>query len=265
MEYKLINHGKKDLIIIFQSAGRIPKDSFDKILKNEISSEEIREFHKSYTWFKFCKYEFVDYLFIEDYYSNSYGWYMFDSGTSIIDNLNKEIYEFISKNNYKTVTAFGSSKGGTGALIYGIRNPLINNVFSLVPQIKSVDYIDKWLSPYKKLFFPQKNEEIENYFNDIFFNPELYQEKNYVNTNIYLYTGVGDEQFTEALLFNMYLNDKEINNNIIINSSLKKHNEIVMDNVPFVRSALKLIALKEIVKGPRLYNIKENIQILKDK
>ncbi|PTJ59741.1 hypothetical protein BU006_06260, partial [Mammaliicoccus sciuri] len=78
-------------------------------------------------------------------------------------------------------------------------------------------------------------------------------------------TGVGDEQFNETLKFNKYLNDKNINNNIIINSSLKKHNEIVMDNVPFVRSALKLIALRKEMKGPRLYNIDDNILILRDK
>ncbi|CAG7914649.1 hypothetical protein SSCS72_02450 [Mammaliicoccus sciuri] len=65
---------------------------------------------------------------------------------------------------------------------------------------------------------------------------------------------MGDEQFNETLGFNKYLNEK-INNNIIINSSLKKHNEIVMDNVPFVGSALKLIALRKEMKGPRLYTI----------
>ncbi|WP_192978114.1 hypothetical protein [Mammaliicoccus vitulinus] len=265
MDYKLVNNNKKDLIIIFQSAGRIPKETFERITNNDVSKDEVKKLHEKYTWFKFSEFDYVDYLFLEDYYSKSYGWYMFDSGRSIIEELNKELHEFISKKNYKNVTAYGSSKGGTGALIYGIKNPLINNVFALVPQIHAVDYIDQKLSAFKKLFFPNDDKTTENYFNNIFFNEELYQESNYRNTNIYVYTGVGDEQFNEALKFNKYLNDKNINNNIIINSSLKRHNEIVMDNVPFVRSALKLVALEKVMKGPRLYNIDDNILILKDK
>ncbi|MBO1218482.1 hypothetical protein [Mammaliicoccus sciuri] len=265
MEYKLVSNNKKDLIIIFQSAGRIPKETFEKILRNDVSKSEVKKLHEKYTWFKFSEYDYVDYLYLEDFYSSSYGWYMFDAGHSIIDELNKELYDFIIKNEYKNVTAYGSSKGGTGALIYGIKNKLINNVFSLVPQIHAVDYIDKKLSDYKKLFFPDGDKKTENYFNSIFFNPDMYNEKNCENTNIFLYTGVGDEQFNETLEFNKYLNNKNINNNIIINSSLKKHNEIVMDNVPFVRSALKLIALRKEMKGPRLYNIDDNILILRDK
>ena len=46
---------------------------------------------------------------------------------------------------------------------------------------------------------------------------------------------------------------------------MKKHNEIVMENVPFVRSALKLIALNKTMKGPRLLNIDDDILLLKDK
>ncbi|WP_239372217.1 XcbB/CpsF family capsular polysaccharide biosynthesis protein [Mammaliicoccus sciuri] len=51
------------------------------------------------------------------------------------------------------VVLYGGSKGGTGALIYGIKSELINNVFSFVLEIHAVDYIDKKLPDYKKLFF----------------------------------------------------------------------------------------------------------------
>ncbi|PTJ55382.1 hypothetical protein BU006_13515, partial [Mammaliicoccus sciuri] len=72
------------------------------------------------------------------------------------------------------VVLYGGSKGGMGALIYGIKNKLINNVFSLVPQIHAVDYIDKKLSDYKKLFCPDGDKRTESYFNSIFFNPDMY-------------------------------------------------------------------------------------------
>jgi len=265
MDYKLVDNNQNELIIIFQSAGRIPKETFERLLNGNVSKEEIKSLHEKYTWFKFSEYDYVDYLFIEDYYSNSYGWYMFDKGESIIDELNQELTDFITKKNYKKVTAYGSSKGGTGALIYGIKNPLINNVFALVPQIHAVDYIDRKLSPYKKLFFPNTDNNIENYFNNILFNDDFYKDTNYLNTTIYIYTGMGDEQFKETLKFNQYLKKIDVDNNIIINTSMKKHNEIVMENVPFVRSALKLIALNKTMKGPRLLNIDDDILLLKDK
>lgn len=60
------------------------------------------------------------------------------------------------------------------------------------------------------------------------------------------------------------LEKRNINNNIIINSSFKKHNDIVMDNVPFIKSALKIITMHKKMQGPRLKQITSNVLLLKD-
>lgn len=264
-KYKLINNNKKELVVVFQSAGRITTDLFEKIINNTAKTSEIKEAHEHYSWYKLKENKYVDYLYLEDFYSNSYGWYMFDEGESIIDKLNKQLKDFIMLHGYENVTAFGSSKGGTGALLYGIKNPLINNVFSAVPQIHAVKYIDTYFKRYKELFFPEKSIKTENYFNNIFYNENIYSEESYKDTNIYIYTGVGDEQFQEALDFNIFLSTKNINNNVIINSSQKRHTPIVMDNIPFIRSALKIIHSRDVLKGPRLFNIDRRSYILNDK
>lgn len=156
-------------------------------------------------------------------------------------------------------------KGGTAALLYGLINPYINNVFSLVPQVHVVKYIDNKLSKYKSLFFPLNYEEKEDYFENIFFNQDLYIEENFTNTNIYFYTGVNDEQFEDLLELHQLLDSKQCNNNIIINTSLKTHNRIVTENVPFIKSALKIITNHRFMRGPRLKRINNNVLLLKDK
>lgn len=115
---------------------------------------------------------------------------MFDKGKSIFNEINKDITELIKKKNYKNVTTYGSSKGGTAALLFGLINPLINNVFSLVPQIHVIKYIDKKLLKYKKLFFPEENKEVEKYFEEIFFNDDLYLEKNIKDTKLFSIQGL---------------------------------------------------------------------------
>ena len=265
MKGKLIDNNSSNLTIIFQSAGRISIELFDNILEGKAETNEVKKAHEKYTWFKFSNDVYSDYYYIEDYYSESYGWYMFDKGKSIFNDINKEITELIKKKGYKNVTTYGSSKGGTGALLFGLINPLINNVFSLVPQIHVIKYINKKLPKYKKLFFPEENQEIENYFEQIFFNEDLYLEKNIQDTNLFFYTGINDEQVEDLLKLFHSLEKRNINNNIIINSSFKKHNDIVMDNVPFIKSALKIITTHKKMQGPRLREITSNVLILKDR
>lgn len=265
LQGKLVDNKSSNLTIVFQSAGRISNDLFDEILNNEASMEDIKKAHEKYTWFNFSKDTYSDYYFIEDFYSNSYGWYMFNEGNNIIKEVNKSLTELIESKNYVTVTTYGSSKGGTAALLFGLINPKIDNVFSLVPQVHVIKYINEKLSKYKELFFPKDNNHLESYFENIFFDDEIYNQKDLSQTEIYFYTGVNDEQFEDLLELHKLLDEKKCNNNIIINTSLKLHNGIVMDNVPFIKSALKLITNDKLMKGPRLKRINSNVLLLKDK
>jgi hypothetical protein len=261
---KWVNNKSDKLVIVFQSAGRIPDEIMDKILLNQISREEVAPYHQKYNWYKVTAYKNVDYLFLEDYFSNSYGWYMVDSGKNIIAELNQGLTQFIEDNNYKVVTTYGSSKGGTGALLYGLLNPKINNVFSLVPQVHSIKYIEKHMKRYKSLFFPTPDPQFEQYLDNIFFEPDLYKSENCYNTTIYLYTGLEDEQFNETVQLSKFLKSKVKGNNMIINTSSKRHTPLVMDNLDFIFNLLNAITMKQKVSEKKLIKLGSGLSLFKD-
>ena len=152
MRYKFIDNGSGILIIMFQSVGQIPKDQFKNILENTVSDEEIEKYHSKYNYMKIVRENpQFDYLFVQDYYSRSYGWYLVDSGKFIFNELNDDLEEFTKK--YEYVYAFGSSKGGSGALIYGNLNKYITHTFALVPQIEIAKFVNQTLGKYKSLLF----------------------------------------------------------------------------------------------------------------
>lgn len=262
---KLINNNSRKLTIIFQSAGRIPEDILDKILLKQISREEVASYHQRYNWGKITTSKDTDYLFLEDYFSDSYGWYMVDSGKDIIAEFNQHLSEFIDQHQYEEVITFGSSKGGTGALLYGLLNPKITTVFSVVPQINSIKYINKHMNKYKSLFFPEPDAAMEKHLDNIFYNPKLYKDNHHKNTTIYFYTGLGDDQFNEILEFQHYLTGKVKSNTIIINSSQKKHTPLVVDNVAFIHDLLLALETKQKISNKNLVKLQRGLFLLKDK
>ncbi|SHE14117.1 Uncharacterised protein [Chlamydia abortus] len=190
---------------------------------------------------------------------------MIDSGKSIIDEFNQSLTDYIISHNYKEAIAFGSSKGGTGALLYGLINPMINKTLALVPQVKVVDYIEKHMKKYKILFFPEKSNIFEKDMNEIFFNETIYNNGFTLNKEIYLYTGIEDDQFEEAVQLSLFLNDKVQNNNFFINTSYKEHNLIVLDNLDFIEKLLRAIIHDQKITDERIISIREGIFLLKDK
>lgn len=263
MRYKHINNGSKNLIIIFQSAGRLPIDILDKILNQSISEKEVLEYHQKYNWLNISSKMKCDFLYLEDYYSKSYGWYMVDSGESIIEKLNSELTEFIKKWGYNHVTTFGSSKGGSGALLYGLINENINSVFTLVPQINMVQYINKYMAKYKKLLFPNDNLEFEKKINNIFYDENIYKTKK--QCSIYMYTGISDGEFNETLKLDNLFRKHSLNSNLIINISEKRHTPLVKDNIEFIYKMLGAIVNKSRIDEDRLIKIARGKFLLKDK
>lgn len=180
---------------------------------------------------------------------------------------NEELEKLLSQFNYKNVITFGSSKGGYGALLYGLINSRVNTIFTLVPQINAVDYIDSHYSKWKKLFFPKEDLVLENKVNNVLYSEELYttREKDLKNKNLYLYTGIGDEQYKNQMAFHDFLEGKLRNNNIIVNSSDENHGEIVVDNQDFIYAMLKALYRRERVKSNRLRFIRKGLFILNRK
>ncbi|WP_257009365.1 hypothetical protein [Bacillus sp. 7884-1] len=189
---------------------------------------------------------------------------MVDSGKNIIAELNQGLTQFIEDNNYKVVTTYGSSKGGTGALLYGLLNPKINNVFSLVPQVHSIKYIEKHMKRYKSLFFPTPDPQFEQYIDNIFFEPDLYKSENCYNTTIHLYTGLEDEQFNETVQLSKFLKSKVKGNNMIINTSSKRHTPLVMDNLDFIFNLINAITMKQKVSEKKLIKLGSGLSLFKD-
>ncbi|HDR7796374.1 TPA: hypothetical protein QCY03_000106 [Bacillus tropicus] len=262
---KLINNNSRKLTIIFQSAGRIPEPILDKILLKQISREEVSLYHQRYNWGKIATNKETDYLFLEDYFSDSYGWYMIDSGKDIIEEFNQQLSNFIEQHHYEEVITFGSSKGGTGALLYGLLNPKITTVFSVVPQINSIKYINKHMHKYKSLFFPKSDISLEKRLDEIFYNPELYKNDTHKNTTIYFYTGLGDDQFNEILNFQNFLVGKVKSSTLIINSTQKKHTPLVVDNVAFIHELLHALETKNKISNKNLVKLQKGLFLLKDK
>ena len=255
MSGKYVDNGSDKLIIVFQSAGRVPQEAISSYLNNDITDEEIRRYHEKYNWFNWTKkIEEADFYYIEDHYSGIYGWYLSDFGKNIIGTIQEEIKKVVSKKKYQMVISFGSSKGGTGALIHGLLSPYISKVFSLVPQIDINEYVNKHLPMLKPLIYADNRESInENIMSDInnFIDPLNITRKK----TIFFYTGVSDEQFKETKRFSEKIASDKVSSTLIINVEKKKHSPMVMDNVDFIENLLKSILSNKRTKDKNLFQL----------
>ena len=259
---KHFQNGRKTLVIVFQNAAKPLNEAIPNIYLNKISQAEVSEMHEQYTWIKFAKTcSKVDYLFVKDHFSSVYGWYIMDEGKFIYEEFNKQLTMFIKKNKYKRVISFGSSKGGTGALLYGLINPFITDVFSLVPQINVATFINK-LCPNEKSLFFHNSLEFEQKVNNLFYSSDLYND--YSQTNINFYTGSQDIQFNNLLEYRKFLKDKNIVSKLYLNRSDEKHTRLVNQYTNFIYSFLEDLIEEEDRRTNRLtYQISEECFILK--
>ncbi len=255
MSGKYIDNGSDKLIIVFQSAGRVPQEAITSYLNQEITDDEIGHYHEKYNWFNWTKkIEEADFYYIEDHYSGIYGWYISDFGKNIINDVQEEIKSVVSKKKYQMVITFGSSKGGTGALIHGLLSPYVGKIFSLVPQINITEYIDKHLSMIKPLIYAENQDNInDSTMNDInnFINPLNITRRK----TIFFYTGVSDEQFKETKQFSEKIANGNVSSTLIINVEKKKHSPMVMDNVEFIENLLKSILYNKRTKDKNLFQL----------
>ena len=85
MSGKYVDNDSDKLIIVFQSAGRVPQEAIISYLNKEVTDEDIGRYHEKYNWFNWTKkIEEADFYYIEDLYSGIYGWYISDFGKNII-------------------------------------------------------------------------------------------------------------------------------------------------------------------------------------
>ncbi len=238
MSYEYVDNGSSVLIILFQSAGRITNDVFPMILDGSLAPEDVRRMHDFLNWRKMpSAYPGADYLFVKDYYSRSYGWYTMDEGRSIHHSINLDLDQFISEKPYERVIAFGSSKGGTAALLYGMLNRHITHVLSLVPQIEIGRYWRKYFKDYMQLILGSNNPETkELYLNELMYSDEI--KIHTQDTIFYTYTGIKDDQFAQIVKFhNSWIGDSK--HSLIVNTSNQRHTPLVTENLDFIYDCLQ--------------------------
>lgn len=241
---KFVNNNAEKLIIVFQSTIGLDLTRFDP------DSLEYREYvkvsHERYVWMRtFSKYNEADYLYIQDNFNYSYGWYIKDNKINIIKNVNNYINENITKK-YSEIVAFGSSKGGFAALLYGMLNKSITQIVAVVPQIRVKEYLDT-IPMYNILSTCFEESDDSILFNII---PEG-------NKKLVIITGMYENEkvlkSTEDFL--EYLdNYSNVQTKVIFDSLSYGHNRIAENNASLVLEELfevekNLIDCKMIVTG----------------
>ncbi|KGL39087.1 hypothetical protein BMT55_00860 [Listeria newyorkensis] len=257
-----LKNGSKHLILVFQSVSKKILDEIPSVLDGTADHAKIKKLHERYNWMNFCMdYKESDYLFVQDYFSDSYGWYLFDGGKAIYNELNQELEQFIKKHGYEKVIAFGSSKGGTGALVYGVLNPYITDVFSLVPQVKVSNFIDRYHATEKEAFY-RGNTELEEEVDTFFFDPKNYQQEAIKNTTFHLYTGKNDMQFAELMAFKDYLQAHNVRVKMIVNSFRKSHSPLVTEHTELVYQTIRDINESRTLTSPELIRLNDDAYMI---
>ena len=68
MSGKYVDNGSDKLIIVFQSAGRVPQEAIISYLNKEVTDEDIGRYHEKYNWFNWTKkIEEADFYYILEY------------------------------------------------------------------------------------------------------------------------------------------------------------------------------------------------------
>ncbi|MBC1499186.1 hypothetical protein HB943_01135 [Listeria weihenstephanensis] len=257
-----LKNGSKHLILVFQPVKKEVLEAVSEVLKGSADHEQIKKAHERYSWMNFAlDYKESDYLFVQDYFSESFGWYLFDGGKAMYEALNEELEQFIEKMGYEKVTAFGSSKGGTGALVYGVLNKYVTDVFALVPQVKVSTFINKY-HPNEKEAFYRGNEKLEQEMDQFFFDERHYVSEAVKNTNFYLYTGKHDMQFQDVMALKDLLQNHDIRTVLIVNTSKKTHSPLVVEHTDFVYQTLQNINENRVLQSAELTRLNDDAYVL---
>lgn len=137
-------------------------------------------------------------------------------------------------------TMFGSSKGGSAALYFGLKYGF-RNIFASVPQFLIGSYVREGIPGAAKLMMGEVSEENVRYIDSIL--PALVRDSPYRDANIYLLSSPQDEQYARQVepflgLFNGYSNF-----NFVYNDSplIAGHGKVTLRNLPTIMGVLNLL------------------------
>lgn len=256
MKYTYINNNKNKLIIVFSSFMN-DKGYSSEQLQAKISFPSLPVDLLEY-----------DFIYIKDTYSRTFGWYAIDNGKEIYLELSAEISEFITNNNYdkEDVIAFGSSKGGFGALLHGLISPNIGTVYTAVPQVDFSTYFHQ-----KNLVNDTRFSDLQNYSEVT--NKILYSIVMDSDTKVFFYTGINDFMLEKQIEYIRFLRDfldEEIEIHLCVGN--ETHSQLVIDNNKQLLLGLKNclthkklnIPFYSVVNGSEVENISTYKEIYRD-
>lgn len=228
--FKYIKNGSNKIMIIFQSAGRIPKVELGK----KISKNKLAKYHSKLNYHRLSENKNYDYLYVIDNYNYSYGFYTIDHQNIVTNMIVIKINEYIS--NYDEVYTFGTSKGGSAAIIFGNLIKKCDYIYSGVPIINQELYIKKYLPMLEEEILTNKFTRylLSNLTQDLLRNTKV---------NTIIFTGENDFQYE-------ILKETHLPNNVklYIDTTGKKHSEIIFDNLDFIYNCIFADDKKDIFR-----------------
>lgn len=228
-EGKHIQNGSSTLVVVMQGAfTKINQDYADKVSAGSIPSEAVKKVHQYYHFMKLSQRGLsADFFYLEDYYSGLYGWYLFDNGRFIYEEISQHLTKMIQQHGYTRVILIGSSKGGAGAVTLGLTNPYIDDVFCLVPDLTIS--VHPFGNSGKKLFFggdPDFEAQVMRFFKTE--QPFAHLEEKKKNVQFHFFTGVRDYGFQAISQFRRVLTEKYgINNHLMIMPTPEAHSPLI--------------------------------------
>ncbi|PEH49702.1 hypothetical protein [Enterococcus faecium] len=263
IEGKHIKNNSDTLVIVLQGVFSKTNEMYAKsIVNGQIDEESVKNLHNYYHFMKLSqRNDKRDYLYLKDYYSKLYGWYIFDHGKFIYEELSQKIEQLIMENNYKKVYLVGSSKGGAGSILMALHNKFIDKVFAMVPDLRIST--DGFGDSGKDLFFNNDKlfeEQVKNIFNnDIIFKDMKYATK---KTSFYFFTGVRDYGFKELVNFHRKLNEVlDIHSQLLIMPTPEPHNPLIKNHTKLVTSLIQRLDQDILWNEDEFTSVSDNVHI----
>lgn len=138
----------------------------------------------------------------------------------------------------KQCTLSGFSKGGSAALYYGLKYNF-SNILTSCPQLKIGSYLkNNWPSKVEHIFEKDSTNDTVDFFDSLI--PNLLEEKDISQKNIYLITSINDEQYLDQIkpFLSHFIKCKNFNL-VNTNSTLAwQHNKVTKYNIPIILSII---------------------------
>lgn len=170
-------------------------------------------------------------LWIKDDIFGNNGYYTFNNGNiEFLYAVNELIQHIIYEQKLKDCALVGGSKGGSAALILGLKFNY-KTIISIVPQTRIAKFIIEYHSRLKKCMFgTDDSDHIEKNFGD--FIDEIIDQDIFEDKNVYLITSKNDVQYQEHIAPYIRRLEKYNNFNVICTESdfVFRHHDVIWYN-----------------------------------